>query len=179
MSLEKDELNVAEGTQAGMINSRLKDMEYIKQEILANPKEEKVDQKLKQWNKRRQILDEEIIELNQLRKATLGDQEKQTQAKIALINEQQMIGNHYQQLSYQLEHLREAESQLITRLAQLRPQWASLDNVYSTQHSIAQRIKEKLVQLTKDQSRYFEEERLAYRFVDDYQDQMIFLPIRL
>ena len=174
LSLEKDELNVAEGTQAGMINSRLKDMEYIKQEILANPKEEKVDQKLKQWNKRRQILDEEIIELNQLRKATLGDQEKQTQAKIALINEQQMIGNHYQQLSYQLEHLREAESQLITRLAQLRPQWASLDNVYSTQHSIAQRIKEKLVQLTKDQSRYFEEERLAYRFVDDYQDQMIF-----
>ncbi len=174
MTKERDQLNAAEGQQVGIIESSEKEIAHIKQEILANPKEEQVEQKLKEWHERSQNLDEKIIDLNKLRKQAFDSDKIESEAKEALTTELQLLKSKQQHLTYDLDQFELAEKQIISHLGDIRPQWKSLTNVYTTEHSISQRIEEQLTKLKKDQDRYLSAERLAYRFVDDYEEQAVF-----
>ncbi|MCD8501232.1 MAG: hypothetical protein LRY71_05545 [Bacillaceae bacterium] len=159
---------------AGTIEARKEDMERIKQQILANPKQETVMAELEKWQRRYQFLDEEIIHLLQQQKKLQSEKQTLSDAIEKRREEKVEIEKDRARLSSQITMISEAEAELIAQLVKTRPQWASIENVYLQQDSIEKRIIETEEQLKASRNDLLHQERIAYRFVDDYGKQDIF-----
>ncbi|WP_186577913.1 coiled-coil domain-containing protein [Aquibacillus kalidii] len=161
------------GIQA-TIDGRTSDMDRIKQQILANPEQEKVSEELPKWQERSQFLDEEIIRLEQQIRLLSKQEEESEQQRDAYIKEQTSIEMQRNTVSFQLDQMNERQTALVELLAGLRPQWANLDDVYTSQQTIETRLTEQIEKLRRERNNLLSQERLAYRFVDDYQGQEVF-----
>ncbi|WP_040209089.1 coiled-coil domain-containing protein [Neobacillus jeddahensis] len=157
-----------------VITSRLKDMDGLKQRLLANPVQDHVKDELKQWNIRHQFLDEDIIRIGQEEKQLLSDEIEATVRLEAYRRDALVVQSAYDKATFQLEEVALAQERLIQQLASLRPQWASVESVYLKQESIEKRLIEQLEQLQSAKNTLLYRERIAYRFVDDYSTQDVF-----
>ncbi|MCZ0701596.1 chromosome segregation ATPase [Natronobacillus azotifigens] len=154
--------------------SRSKDMKQIRQQILANPQQEQVSEKLATWQKKSQWLDEETVRLQQEGKQ-LDDEVKQIEQNIDSRQEEYVkLEQDKNQTNFYLDAVEQAEQQIMGILTELRPQWMNLEGLYLSQDSIEQRLTEQLDSLTRERQELLYRERLAYRFVDDYKEQAIF-----
>ncbi|PAQ15381.1 hypothetical protein CD798_06220 [Bacillaceae bacterium SAOS 7] len=158
----------------GQLETRKKDMEKLEQQLLANPKQEKVQEEMVHWQKRNQFLDEEIIRLQQEKKQFQLELRDAEETKEELVKEQNNVDQELKMSRYDLRRLEEAQKTLIHTLASLRPQWAVLDNVYDNESSISSRLESMKDKLERERQQLFYQERVAHRFVDDYQQQDIF-----
>ncbi|WP_026906761.1 hypothetical protein [Paucisalibacillus globulus] len=156
------------------IQARTEDMEKLQQQLLANPQQEQVSIELKKWQERSNYLDQEVVRLNQeVRQLNLQIEEAEEQMD-NLLQEHAEIETNKNNVSFKLTELDNVQGNVITRLAGLRQQWASLEDIYTAQQTIETRILEQLEKLKKERNSLLFKERLAYRFVDDYGTQDIF-----
>ncbi|WP_096271197.1 hypothetical protein [Paucisalibacillus globulus] len=156
------------------IRARTEDMEKLQQQILANPQQEQVTIELKKWQERSNHLDQEVVRLNQEVKQLnlqIGEAEEQWDK---LLEEHTEIERNKNDVSFKLSELDAAQGNVITRLAGLRQQWASFEDIYTAQQTIETRILEQLEKQKKERNTLLFKERLAYRFVDDYGNQDVF-----
>jgi hypothetical protein len=158
----------------GVISSRLKDLERLKQQLLSNPDQEQVKDILYKWQERTQFLDEEIIRLQQEIKQLYLQEQEIEERKEEFQKSRLRMENDLNRISYKLSSMEKAQRGLIEKLAGLRPQWTTLENVYLTQESVETRLIETIEKLTKDKDQLLYRERLAYRFQDDYGKQELF-----
>ncbi|WP_048717815.1 hypothetical protein [Bacillus sp. 522_BSPC] len=156
------------------INYLKKDMGRIKQQILANPEQEKVEAELLVWQHRAQHLDQEIIRLEQEMKQFLVEIKEAEQRKEEVQLQVMNLEKEMDKISYNLSLGEQAEKKLIKELATLYAAWNALDTVYLKQESIEHRITETLVNVKKEKEKLLDKERMAHRFVDDYANQDIF-----
>ncbi|WP_042355678.1 hypothetical protein [Bacillus rubiinfantis] len=174
LAIKEKEVRSLLAKAAALIGQRTKDMERLKQQILANPEHESVQEELTTWSERHQFLDEEIIRLNQEEKLfTMEIKEAETRLE-ELRNEHAQTEFAAKETSYVLTEISEAQHNLITELAELRPQWASLENIYLTQESIETRLLQMVERLRAEKATLLYRERIAYRYVDDYENQELF-----
>ncbi|MFN7252461.1 MAG: hypothetical protein ACK4M9_17030 [Anaerobacillus sp.] len=179
--LKKDELSghqsklreTLSGANA-LIDNRLKDLEGLKQFLLANPNQEDVKIELQKWNERYQFLDEEVIRLQQ-------EQKQLSKVEADIDTELEELRGSYSDIekerenrSFQLTEINKVQKNLINRLCSVRPQWASLENVYLHEETIKKRLQEKIESLQKERDVLLYKERLGYRFFDDYRNQQLF-----
>ncbi|GGM19014.1 membrane protein [Paraliobacillus quinghaiensis] len=155
----------------GIIESRKKDMDQLKQQLLSNPDQEDVKEQLAVWQKRSQFLDEEIIRLNgeekQLRAEEKQAQERNEANQIKLSE----IENNKNKVAYQLDEMEKNQTELVANLTMLRQQWATVENVYLSQGSIEKRLIEEIDKRVNERNRLLSRERVSYRFVDDHAEQ--------
>lgn len=156
------------------IKARTSDMEKLEQQLLANAQQELVSIELKKWQERSNFLDEEIVRFEQEVKQYNAQVHEAEEHRDRLLDEQSEMDTKKNKVSFQLEELQDAQSNVITRLGSLRPQWASTEDIYSTQQTIETRILEQIEKLKKERTNLLFLERLAYRFVDDYAEQDVF-----
>ncbi|GAA0485278.1 hypothetical protein GCM10008986_08190 [Salinibacillus aidingensis] len=156
------------------ITARTEDMEKLEQQLLANPQQEQVATEFKKWEARSNELDEEIVRLNQEIKQLNRDVQEADEQKDKLLKEQAELEKNKNEVSFQLNELQDAQGNVIIRLASLRPQWASVEDMYSIQQTIETRLFEQIEKLKKERNKLLYRERLAYRFVDDYGQQDFF-----
>lgn len=156
------------------IRARTEDMERLQQQILANPQQEHVSIELKKWQEHSNHLDQEIVRLDQEVKQLNIMIEKAEDFRDKLLEEYAEIEKNKIEVSFKLDELDNSQKNVITSLVGLRPQWASLDEIYTTQKTIETRILEQIDRLKKERSNFLFKERLSYRFVDDYGDQDLF-----
>lgn len=171
--LEEKEMNLREslaGIQS-VISSRLKDLEKLKQEILANPNQENVREELSKWQERVQYLEEAIIKLNQEERQKQLLIREAVERKESLQDEVRNWEGQKKEIEYQWSTMEEAQAGVIKRLSRLRNQWMALEDVYPKQTSIETRLMEEIEKLTKDRNSLLYQERISYRFVDDYAKQ--------
>jgi predicted nucleic acid-binding Zn-ribbon protein len=161
------------GIQA-KIKARTDDMEKLKQQILANPQQEQISTELKKWQERSNHLDQEVVRLNQEVKQLDGQIEEAEEQRDKLLWEQTEIERNKNEVAFKLNELHGAQGHVIRRLAGLRQQWSSLEDIYTTQRTIEIRIHEQIEKLKKERNNLLFKERLAYRFVDDYGNQDVF-----
>lgn len=157
-----------------LIDSRKKDSNKLKQQLLSNPEQEEVREEVKRWEARTQYLDDEII---QLRKEVqrLSEEEKVAEERIAQYQTSfTELDRDKNYIDFELSNMEKAEKQLIEKLARLRQQWFALEDIYLSQDSIEKRIIETIDNLSKEKENLLLQERLAYRYEDDYGKQDIF-----
>ncbi|WP_400246662.1 hypothetical protein AB3U99_07415 [Niallia sp. JL1B1071] len=151
-----------------------KDMQRIKQQILANPEQEKVETELLVWQHRAQHLDQEIIRLEQEIKQFLVQIKEAEQKKEEIQSQVINLEKEMDKISFNLSLGEQAEKKLINELATLHAAWNALDTVYLQQESIEKRLTETLANVKKEKEKLLDKERMAHRFVDDYANQDIF-----
>ncbi|MEK4330430.1 chromosome segregation ATPase [Paenibacillus sp. FSL R7-0312] len=146
----------------------------IARAILANPSLEKVQEQIPVWGARQQELEDKRIEsMRQLKQITeekgairdiqrtVVEQVRKTEREVARIEQQQ-------------KQLREEQAGLVQELGGLRPNWERLTSVYDTEASITERLREGVQKRQEQKTASLLKERLAYRYVDDYNGQEIF-----
>ncbi|MEQ6390187.1 hypothetical protein RZN22_12800 [Bacillaceae bacterium S4-13-58] len=170
----EEEEKVLRGSLVGIqsvISSRLKDLEKLKQEILANPNQENVKDELSKWQERIQFLEEDIIRLHQ------EERQKELLIREAVERKENLQDNvrnwedEKKEITLHRIEMDEAQTSVIQKLSQLRNQWVTLEDVYQKQNSIETRLLEEMEKLKKDRNSLLYQERIAYRFVDDYAKQ--------
>ncbi|MGG5254101.1 hypothetical protein ACQYAD_11460 [Neobacillus sp. SM06] len=159
---------------AGVIDSRSKDIERLKQFLLANPDHERVKDELETWQTRTQFLDEEIIRLLQEEKQLVLEEKEANERKEDFRKQYSSAELEMNAINFELKAMRMAQAALIQKLSTLRTQWAALEDVYLSQESIEKRLVETIEQHAKERDSLLYRERAAYRFEDDYGKQKIF-----
>ena len=149
-------------------------MSTLQSEILANPKQEKVEEQLPIWIQKINDLD--------IENARMVNQNKELKNRNQDLTDQLNVV----QASLRDAHIKESELQtkkkkneeehqvLKLKLAERKMAWSRLESVYLKQDSIEKQFIEEINKLESERDQLLENERLAFRFVDDYGSQDIF-----
>ncbi|WP_404456635.1 hypothetical protein [Oceanobacillus kapialis] len=170
----KQNLNDAVIKLTSYIENREKDSEQLRQSLLANPGQEKVEEQLPKWETRYQTLDDEITQLKTDRKRLDREAKEKQQEKQALQETLQKNGLELQQVNQHLNAMREDEQQLIQSLAMLKSNWQDISGIHLQQESILGQIESNVEKQRVERKKWLDKERLALRYVDDYGDQKTF-----
>ncbi|WP_339232088.1 hypothetical protein MKY25_09805 [Geobacillus sp. FSL W8-0032] len=157
-----------------VIDAREKDMESIKQRLLANPSQQSVEEEMGKWIEREQWLDEEIVRLRQEMKQSKQAERAAEANKEALQKQWAKQQAASEALAQRLETLENEEQALIQTLASLRPQWAALDSVYIQEETIRMRLQEEIEKRMKEREALLVQERIVSRLHDAYGEQDVF-----
>lgn len=156
------------------INTRTGDMKKLEQSILSNPQQEQVEIIMGVWQKRQQFLDEEVIRLssekNKIQKELIELEESNEDLKEKKFG----FENDLQSIQIIKEQIEKDQLELVKRLGRLRPQWTVLESVYESEQSILNRLIETIEKFKKEKEELLYKERVAYRLVDDYENQKTF-----
>ncbi|MBB6175697.1 myosin heavy subunit [Anoxybacillus tengchongensis] len=157
-----------------VIHAREKDMEHLKQRLLANPTQQSVEEEMEKWMEREQWLDEELVRLRQEIKQ-LKQLERDIEAhKEALEKQRANKQAECKALEKHIQMIESEEQALIKKLASVRPQWVALDSVYIQEETIQMRLYEEIEKRIKEREKLLVQERIASRFVDAYGGQDLF-----
>ena len=149
-------------------------MQELKKHILINPDEEQVEQALPQLEKKAAQLEtnqwdftQKLRELNQ-QQEYLEELIKEKSSTIAQIN------NQLTRVSTNIQNIEIAAERLKEQLINNNPDLARFSSPYKNEASLIAQLEEKVEYLNKQKQDLLEQERLAFRFVDDYSQQKIF-----
>lgn len=156
------------------LTSKKEQQQKIAHSILANPLLERVEDQMPTWSTRQQQLEDKGIEFKAHLKnmneeqQTIGARQRQLQEEIRGLERDQS------RLEHQQEQLQEQQRTLLSELSLLRPNWQRISSIYEKEASITQRLHEGILKRQDQKAITLQKERLAYRFVDDYNNQDIF-----
>ncbi|WP_010648770.1 hypothetical protein [Oceanobacillus massiliensis] len=156
------------------IENREKDSEQLRQSLLANPEQEKVEEQLPTWESRYQALDNEITQLKTDKKRFVREAEEKRQEKQELRETLQQNGLQSQQVEQHLNTMKEDEQQLVQSLAMLKSNWQNIAGIHLQQESIQGQLESNLEKQRIERKKWLDKERLALRYVDDYGEQDTF-----
>jgi len=156
------------------IESRTNDLKKLKQQLLANPSQEDVKEEIENWIERQHWLDNEIVRIQQEVKQHAQEEKEAEARKEAFQHDLSSTKIELEKTSYQLKDILREEKTLIKHFASLRPQWATLESVYTNEATIKMRLIEQMEKRMKERNALLARERLAYRFDDDYSGQDTF-----
>lgn len=149
-------------------------IESLKQELLANPAQEDVHEKVKSLEAERNQLEESIIHEQEIEyqwsKRIKEEQEKQKAYREQKEQQQQ------KKITYEMKRktIEEREQAVLQQLQQVNARWIDETGVYLKQRSFEERVKVELEKLHVEREKLLYEERLARRYVDDYSGQSLF-----
>ncbi|WP_335869465.1 hypothetical protein [Bacillus sp. 2205SS5-2] len=158
----------------GKLDQITEQMTKVKNRILANPEQESVKESVGQWEKRLVFLDDRIVQLKNHNKQ-LSKMILQTKEKLVEITKRKESGEHAQiKLVSEIQHVDSQHAQVKSSLGQLRAPWAMIDSLYLKQDSLTQQIYDQIQRFYKETDERLYKERLAHRFMDDYEGQDMF-----
>lgn len=158
----------------GQLQSNLQLLNDLAQKLLANPVEQRVKDEFNKWTARVQFLDEDIIQLQHIiREANkkikaLENKQLETREKIDEVN---LTLNKHKHIINDQQHAHET---LITSLTMINEKWKTVDNLYLKESSLNSEINDSLITLKRVREELLVKERLAYRFIDDYENETVF-----
>lgn len=174
LDAERNDLEKRHAVIESHIKTRTNDMESLEQQLLANPKQERVQDEFQKWIDRHQFLDDEMITLQKEEKQIQRDIKEAVTFKEELQKEAADEGLMRAKLSVALKTIEQKQQILITALSAIRTQWNGLENVYDQESTILSRLQEGIDKLTQNRNLLLYRERMALRFVDDHGDQKVF-----
>lgn len=158
----------------GKIDSLDKQLQRIKVSILSNPSQESVKDHLVLWEQRLVYLDEENVRLLNHNKQLLEEERKIKSQLEQAISEITQKESERLKLQSTIDQAEAAHQNVKNSLVKLRASWGTMDSVYMRQDSVTQQIQETIRLLSSDKEHRLYKERLAYRFLDDYEKQDTF-----
>lgn len=146
----------------------------LKQEILANPELQDVAEEKVKWEKRLQELDELIIQLGQRQKEIAKRLDVLDEEKDVTLNEKQDIIRELDRLEEKENQLQEAHDVLVEKLGTMKMKWAGITDLYMREHTVREELGELNQKLIREQDTLLQQERIARRLLDDYEEEDMF-----
>ncbi|WP_391204643.1 hypothetical protein [Psychrobacillus sp. L4] len=157
-----------------IIDHNNKAMQAMELELLADPKNETIEQQQKFWMNKRQQLDEQNVQLIE-RNKQIKQQQQTISASLQLVQENmQQAQIDTSALQTTQEKIDSEQIKLKLLLAERSHQWLNVTSVYLRQDSIEKKLAEELGKLSSYHEKLLYDERLASRFSDDYSYQNSF-----
>ena len=157
----------------GQIEEIVKSSERLKQELLANPEQQKVEEQVTDWMEKFRKLDEKKVRLqneqNELTKQLEEERNKLTLAE----NELKEIELHLSKLNYEAEVMETTHETLVEKLVQVRLNWQNID-LHLRGETVRSTLEQMIDKLNKEHNELLDKERYAHRFIDDYGAQSSF-----
>lgn len=157
----------------GAINTNNDTLKRLDQQLLAKPDQENVADKLTEWTESYESYDQKIIQLKERDKQYNKNLNDLSEEKLANELKQTDIKLHLQKTQYNINAIDEEHQKLVNELGTIRKNWQSVD-LYLRHDSIYHSLINLQNSLITEKDRYLYEERLAYRFIDDYDNQETF-----
>lgn len=157
-----------------MITNNHQEMEKLQSSILSNPQQEKVEEELPKWISMHHELDVENTELLNRNKEILRENEELT---FQLNTVQETLKEQHKEeatLSARKRTFDHEHQNLKSKLAQQKTIWSRMESLYLKQDSIEKQMIENIHKLSMDRDKLLEQERIAFRFDDDYGNQDVF-----
>lgn len=146
----------------------------LSRQLLVNPWQKSVAVEFENWQKRNQHLDERIVNLKNLHRKNT---DKAKEIQVALEAERKAF-NKLESESIEQNHIfetiRKEERKLISRLAEVETRLHRIDDLYLTESSVYSTLLEQQTRTKRKREERLKVERLAYRYVDDYEEQAHF-----
>ncbi|GAA3407851.1 chromosome segregation ATPase [Paenibacillus hodogayensis] len=146
----------------------------IARSILANPLLEKVEEQFHAWAKEQQQLEDRRVEWKQRLKRLDEERESAQRRRLHAESERSQAEKDAAQLEERERQLVREQQEMKRELARLRPAWDRLGSLYEKQASLAEQLAEGAELRQQQKQRLLDQERLAYRFVDDHGAQPVF-----
>lgn len=164
-----------EETEVNRIDGQLKEMkrqqDRLEKELLVDPEQEKVADLYAVWQKQSVSLDEKIIQQKELKRTTTLRKTEQTEVVKENREQLQKITNQLTEKNTNRTQLQDAHNTLLEQLAFVRPSWHMTKDVYLKVGTITSTLDNELDKLSKERDGLLHKERIAHRFVDDYDTQ--------
>ncbi|NQX59514.1 chromosome segregation ATPase [Paenibacillus qinlingensis] len=174
LSSELEALNKQLIAHRSIVQAREKDKEELRENVLANPAVESMEGSMADWIERYQKLDESNVLLVQMNK-DLAFGKKESESQLAGVSESLKIAYVERASAEQnLEAFKKAHQSILEDIASYRSSWGRLSSVYEKQSSIEERLSEVTEKLLLEKEAYLLKERLAFRYIDDYNGQPTF-----
>ncbi|MFB1050989.1 hypothetical protein [Paraliobacillus sp. JSM ZJ581] len=157
-----------------VIVNRKQDSANIRQSLLANPNQEKVEEQLPTWEARYQQLDDELVQLKTQSKRIERETEQKEQERTLWQTEMQDKALQLQRVEQHLVNINEEEQHLIQSLAMLRSAWKDVTGIYPNQQSIEGQLENNIEKQRIERVKWLDKERVSLRYVDDYGKQETF-----
>lgn len=156
------------------LDEKKEQQQKIASAILANPTLDKVEEHMPIWAAQQQSLDDKQIEHNRQIKQMTEEQGTIRARQREVEEKLRETGREQVKLEQKQEQLLEEHGALIRELALLRPNWERLTSVYDKETSISEQLLEGILKRQEQKKGALQKERIAYRYVDDYDKQDLF-----
>ncbi|MBD2848066.1 chromosome segregation ATPase [Paenibacillus sp. IB182496] len=162
------------GKKQTQIEGKQEQRQQIARAILANSALEKVETQMPIWSRRQQELEDKRVEQVRSLKQMTEEQRVVRERGSALEEDIRVAEREQAVLEQRQAQSRAAHEALIRDLAELYPGWERLASVYDKEASVTQRLLEGIGRRQEQKAGALQKERLAYRYVDDYDEQTVF-----
>lgn len=175
-SLRQEQLEWSRTLHTKEAEKRTKEQQQAKiaRGLLANPLLEKVEEQFSVWAKEQQALEDKRVEWKTRLKRLEEDRESGQRRRKETEEERSRAEQELARLEEQERQLGREQQELKRVLAALRPAWERIGSVYEKQASLAEQLAEGVELRLAHKQRLLDQERLAYRFVDDHGGQPVF-----
>ncbi|SFG15848.1 Chromosome segregation ATPase [Desulfotomaculum arcticum] len=156
------------------INSAAGRMDKLRIKILINPDQEQVEAVLPQLKKEAEELEKNQWDFHKKLNELAQDKSNLDQLIRQKREDAGQLTAKATKVSSALQNIKAAEEHLKEQLMQRNPEFARYNSLYTDEASINAQVEEKVEYLYKEKQTLLNKERLAYRFIDDYQDSETF-----
>lgn len=148
--------------------------ERIARGILANPLLEKVEAQMPLWAREQQQLEDSRVNWKQRVKRLQEEAELRAGRRREIESERVGAEQELAKLEERKARMEREQDALKRTLAGLRPVWERIGSVYERQASLEEQLAEGISLRRTQRQRLLDQERLAYRYVDDHGGQQVF-----
>lgn len=157
----------------GQIEEIIESSERLKQELLANPEQQTVEEQVAYWIEAHRKLDEEKVRLinehNDLERQLVHERNNLSLTE----NELKEIELHLSKLNYIAEEMKKAHETLVEKLVQVRLNWQDID-LHLRGETVRNTLEQIVEKLVREHNELLDKERYALRYIDDYGTQSSF-----
>src|SRR5699024_1508373 len=107
-------------------------------------------------------------------KQIIKRQDLLTEEKESGINERQELALKQDRLIESEKRLQEAHDDVIRKLGTIKMKWAGITDLYMREHTIEDELKDLHQKLSREQETLLQQERIARRLLDDYEEADMF-----
>lgn len=146
------------------------EMAVIEKSILDNPEQEKVEEQFKKWQSKIGDLEKSAFDCKS--KIKLFEEEKGEIIKEipSLRDNLNELKKEETRVKERLRNITEKHDNLLNKVKGFRSSWFNYDSLYSRQETILVQVENKLERLREEKENLIFNERLAHRWLDDYNE---------
>ncbi|WP_225999422.1 chromosome segregation ATPase [Paenibacillus sp. BJ-4] len=170
----REQLGIEESRIVTQYDSHKSRATDISRQILSNVQTQSVEREMSLWKEEYTVLQREIVAFVQVfhkmerKKERLQQLQADGRVQLAAVREE--LGKVQAQLTaFDQEH-----AQMLQELSVLHPAWSRVTSLHTQADSIRNRLTSGIVHKERQKQDLLYKERIAYRYVDDYQQQDVF-----
>lgn len=156
------------------INAAVKHMEQLKIKIMINPDQEQVESVLPQLEKEAEELEKNQWNFNKKLNELVKEEYNLKQLIKVKSSEVKQVSEQVTKITTMVENIEKAEEHLKEQLIKQNSGFARFKSLYTDEASINAQVEEKVAYFNIEKQDLLNRERLAFRFIDDYNDSETF-----